>query len=94
MELYVGKKKVDMLENPSDYLLQRNKALKSAGGHTASAYKNSLDNVVKAVTGISNKKDPAYVAAAGQPWVKSLAQDMTTKLASAEIALVDVGTPY
>jgi len=86
-ELYVNKKKVDMLQDPSAYLLQRNKALLKAGTSTASAYANSLDNVVKAVTGKADKKDPAYIAASNQLWVKSLAHDMTAKLAAIELGV-------
>jgi len=93
MELYINKKKVDMLQDPSAYLLQRNEALLDARVQTTNAYKTSLDNVVKSVTGIVNKKDPAYVAASKQLGVKSLAHDMTAKLASVELAGIDIKYP-
>jgi len=89
MELYVNKKKVD----PSAYLLQRNKALLAVGASTTSAYASSLDQVVKAVTGKTNKKDPEYVAASNQLWVKSLACDITAKLASVELGVIDIKYP-
>jgi len=47
-----------MLQDPSAYLNQRNKALLATGASTSSAYANSLDQVVKAITGKTNKKDP------------------------------------
>jgi len=49
-------KKVDMLQDPSAYLEQRNNALLKAGTSTATSYANSLDHVVRAVTGKTNKK--------------------------------------
>jgi len=92
-ELYVNKKKVEMLQDPSAYLLQRNKALLAAGASTSGAYANSLDQVVKAMTGKTNKKDPEYVAASNQLWVKSLAHDMTAKQASVELGVIDIKYP-
>jgi len=72
--------------------MERNKALLKAGTSTSSAYANSLDNVIKAVTGKPNiKKDnPEYIAASNQLWVKALACDMTAKLASAELGVIDI----
>jgi len=92
MELYI-KKKVDRLQDPSAYLLQRNKPLLDARVQTTNTYKASLDNVVKSVTGITNKKDAAYIAASKQLWVKSLARDITVKLASVELGIIDVKYP-
>jgi len=92
-ELYVNKKKIDMLQDPSAYLLQRNKALLAAGASTTGAYANSLDQVVKAVTGKTNKKNPEYIAASNQLWVKLLAHDMTAKLASVELGVIDIKYP-
>jgi len=89
-ELYINKKKVDMLQDPSAYLNQRNKALLAAGTSTTGAY---LDQVVKAVTGKTNKKDPEYIAASNQLWVKSLACSMTAKLASVELGVIDIKYP-
>jgi len=63
MELYINREKLDMLQNPSAYLKQRNKALQGRGANTTNIYASSLDNVVKAVTGIENKKDLAYIVA-------------------------------
>jgi len=87
------KKKVDMLQDPSAYLLQRNKALLAAGASTTSSYANSLDQVVKAVTGVMNKKDPEYIAASNQLWVKSLARDITAKLSSVQLGVIDIKYP-
>jgi len=42
MELYINKKKVDMLQNPSAYLLQRNKALLATCAQTLNVYKQLL----------------------------------------------------
>jgi len=92
-ELYVNKKKIDMLQDPSAYLLQRNKALLAAGANTTGAYANSLDQVVKAVTGKTNKKSAEYIAASNQLWVKSLAHDKTAKLASVELGVIDIKYP-
>jgi len=92
-ELYINKKKVDMLQDPSDYFMERNKVLLKEGASTASAYANSLDNVAKAVTGKANKKDAAYIVASNQLWGKSLAHDMTAKLASIELGVIDIKYP-
>jgi len=92
-ELYVNRKKVDMLQNPSAYLKERNRALVARGANTANIYANALDNVVKSVTGIKNKKDLAYIAASKQAWVKSLACDMATKVTAVDIAGVDIQFP-
>jgi len=67
--------------------------LLATGTQTVNVYKTSLDNVVKSVTGIVNKKYPAYIAASKQLWVKSPACDMTAKLASVELAGVDIKYP-
>jgi hypothetical protein len=79
-----------MLQDPSAYLDQRNKALLKAGTSTTGAYANSLDHVVRAVTGKTNKKDPEYIADSNQLWVKLLARDMTAKLASVELGFIDI----
>jgi hypothetical protein len=92
-ELYVNKKKVDMLQDPSAYLLQRNKALLAAGSNNTGLYANSLDQVVKAVKGKTNKKDLEYIAASNQLWVKLLACDMTAKIASVELGFIDIKYP-
>jgi len=92
-ELYVNKKKVEMLQDPSAYLNQRNKALLAAGVSTSASYANSLDQVVKAVTGKTNKKDPEYVAASNQLWVKLLARDITAKLSSVQLGAIDIKYP-
>jgi len=65
----------------------------SAASSTTSAYANSLDNVVKAGTGKANKKDPEYIAASNQLWVKSLAHDITAKLALIELGVIDIKYP-
>jgi len=92
-ELYINMKKVDMLQDPSAYLEQRNKALLALGASTAGAYANSLDQVVRAVTGKTNKKSAEYIAASNQLWVKSLARDITAKLASVELGVIDIKYP-
>jgi len=66
MELYVNRRKVDMLQDPLAYLLERNKALLDTASGTATACTTCLNNIVKAVTGIRDKNDPAYVAASKQ----------------------------
>jgi len=93
VELYINKKKVDMLQDPSAYLDQRNQALLAVGASTTGAYANSLDQVVRAVTRKTNKKYPEYIAASNQLWVKSLAPDMTAKLASVELGVINIWYP-
>jgi len=91
MELYINKKKVDMLQNPSAYLLQRNKALlKSA---TVMSNNGVMKDVVKAVAGTEDEKSNKYKAAAGQPWVKSFVQDLTTKAKSVQLGIIDIKYP-
>jgi len=94
-ELYINKKKVEMLENPSAYLLERNKVLLAAGANTENVYSTTLDSVVKSVTGKPDiKKDnPEYQAVANQGWVKSLARDMAVKLASIQVTDVNIKYP-
>jgi len=51
MELYINKKKVEMLQDPSAYLLERNKAmLKSAAG-TGNMYEELMTDIVKEIAG-------------------------------------------
>jgi len=94
-ELYINKEKVDMLQNPSAYLLERNKALLAVGTNTENVYSTTLDSVVKSVTGKPDiKKDnPEYQAVAKQGWVKSLARDMAVKLASIQVTDVNIKYP-
>jgi len=61
-----------MLQDPSAYLLERNKALLKAASITGNIYKNVMTDVVKAVAGTSEQERKEYKAAAGQAWVKSL----------------------
>jgi len=78
MELYINMKKVDMLQNPSLYLQQRNKALQDRAANTQKIYGDALRNVVKTVAGTDNKKDPAYkVTSAAILAVMSRASDLT-----------------
>jgi len=42
MELYINKKKVDILQNPSAYLEQRNKALQDRARNTRKIYGDAL----------------------------------------------------
>jgi len=88
MELYFNKKKVGMPQNPSAYLVERNKVLLAAGANTEKVYATTLDSVVKSVTGKSDiKKDnPECRATTKQTWVKSLAHDMAVKLASIQVS--------
>jgi hypothetical protein len=77
MELYINKKKVDMLQDPSAYLLQRNKALlKSATAGKSDIYEELMKDVVKAIAGTSDKGSDEYKVAAGQLWGKSIVQDL------------------
>jgi len=92
-ELYINRKKVDMLQNPSAYLEQRNRVLQDRGTNTANVNREALDSVVKSVTGIKNKKDLAYIVASKQAWVKSLACDMAAKIVAVDIAVVDIQFP-
>jgi len=93
MELYVNKRKITMLEDPSAYLMQRNKALMKVGSEMQTAYTNVMGEVVKAITGKTDKSDPEYIAAAGQPWVKALVQEITSKLGSMQVRIIDVQYP-
>jgi len=95
MELYINKKKVDMLQDLSAYLLQRNKALLAAGANTENVYATTLESAVKAVMGNPDikKKNPEYIATAKEAWVKLLACDMATRLASIQITEVDIKYP-
>jgi len=94
-ELYFNKKKVDMLQDPSAYLVERNKALLAEGANTENVYATILDSVVKSVTGKPDiKKDnPEYQAIAKQAWVKSLACDMAVKLASIQVTDINIKYP-
>jgi len=60
MELYINKKKLDMLQNPSTYLEQRNKALQDRAGNTQKLYGEALHNVVSTVAGTDDKKKLEY----------------------------------
>jgi len=71
-ELYVNKKKVDMLQDPSAYLLQRNKVLLKSATGMSNIYEELMKDVVKAIAGTSDKESDEYKVAAGQLWVKSL----------------------
>jgi len=79
-----------MLQNPSAYLEQRNKALQDRATNNENIYREALDAVVKTVTGKVEKKDPAYIVAS---WVKSLACDVAAKIATVDIAVVDIQFP-
>jgi hypothetical protein len=46
MELYINNKKLNMLQNPSGYLKQRNKALQDRAANTQRVYGDALHNVV------------------------------------------------
>jgi len=72
MELYVNKKKVEMLQDPSAYLLQRNKALLKSATGMSNIFEEVMKDVVKAIAWTSDKDSDEYKAAAGQLWVKSL----------------------
>jgi len=71
-ELHVNKKKLDMLQDPSVCLLQRNKALLKSATGTSNIYKELMKDVVKAIAGTSDQESDEYKVAAGQPLVKSL----------------------
>jgi len=85
-------KKVNMLQNPSLYLEQRNKALQDRAANTQKIYGEALHNVVT-VAGTDNTKDPAYKATTNELWVKSLAPDIAAKIAAVDIAGVDLQFP-
>jgi len=51
MELYVNRRKVDMLQDPSTYLLQRNKELLKAASGTSNICNELMVEVVKGVVG-------------------------------------------
>jgi len=93
MELYVNRKKVDMLQNPSAYLEQRNKALQHRAANTQRIYGDALHNVVSTVAGTDDKKKPEYIAASNQLWIKSLACDLAAKIAAVDIAIADLQFP-
>jgi len=61
LELYINKKKVDMLQNPSAYLQEIKLCLLKA--LTVNYYASSLDTVAKAVTGKPKIKNdnPEYI---------------------------------
>jgi len=89
MELYVNKKKVDMLQDPATYLSLRIKALLKAASGISDIYKNVMIDVVKGIAGTSTE----YKAAAGQPWVKLLTCDLTTKVKSEELGIIAIHYP-
>jgi len=60
MELYVNRKKVDMLQDPPAYLVERNKALLKAAAETSNIYNRMMKDVVKAVAGTDDKKSHEY----------------------------------
>jgi len=93
MELYVNKKKLDMLQNPSGYLEQRNKALQDRASNTQRVYGDALHNVVSIAAGTDDKKKPEYIAASNQFWVKSLGRDVAAKIAAVHIELADLQFP-
>jgi len=82
-----------MLQDPSAYLLQRNKALLKAATGTKDIYKEMMKDVVKVVAGTSDQKSAEYKVAAGQPWVKSLVQDLTARVVSTELGIIDIQYP-
>jgi len=92
-ELYVNKRKLDMLQNPSAYLEQRNKALQDRAGNTGNVYAQSLNNVASIIAGTDDKKDPAYIAASNQLWVKSIACDLAAKIAEVDITTLNLEYP-
>jgi len=92
-ELYVNKKKVDMLQDPATYLEQRNKELLKSATGTTNFYNGVMKDVVKAIAGTENEKSNEYKAAAGQPWVKSLVQYLTTQAKSAQLGIIDIQYP-
>jgi len=93
MELSVNKKKEDMLQDPSAYLLQRIKELLKLAAGTSNIYKEMMKDVVKAVAGTSDQESEEYKATAGQPWVKSLACDLAAKVKSVELGVIDIKYP-
>jgi hypothetical protein len=93
MELYVNQKKLDMLQNPSAYLEQRNKALQDRAGNTGRVYAEALNNVVSIIAGTDDKKNAAYIAASNQLWVKSIARDLAAKIAEVDIATLNIQYP-
>jgi len=93
MELYINKKKLDMLQNPSVYLKQRNKALQDKAANTQRLYGDALHNVVSTVAGTDDKKKPEYIADSNQLWVKSLVHELAAKIAAVDIALADLQFP-
>jgi hypothetical protein len=93
MELYVNKKKLDMLQNPSAYLEKRNRGLQDRAGNTEKVYANALNNVASIIAGTDDKKNPAYIAASNQLWVKSIARDIAAKIAEVDIATLNLEYP-
>jgi len=93
MELYINRKKLDMLQNPSAYLEQRNKALEDRARNTQRIYGEALHNVVRTVAGTNDKKKPEYIAASNELWVKSLARDIAAKISAVDVAVVDLQFP-
>jgi len=92
-ELYINKKKVEMLQDPSAYLLERNKVLLKSASGMANMYEELMKDIVKAIAGTSDKNSDEYKAAAGQLWVKLLVQDLTAKIKLTELGIIDIKYP-
>jgi len=86
-----------MLQDPSAYLLQQNKALLKSATGMGDMYEELMTDIVKdivkAISGTSDKNSDEYKAAAGQLWVKSLVQDLTAKVKLTELGIIDIKYP-
>jgi len=82
-----------MLQDPSAYLLQRNKVLLKSATGMSNIYEELMKDVVKAIAGTSDKDSDEYKAAAGQLWVKLLVRDLTAKVKLTEVGTIDIQNP-
>jgi len=67
--------------------------LQDRAGNTEKVYANALNNVASIIAGTDDKKNPAYIAASNQLWVKSIARDIAAKIAEVDIATLNLEYP-
>jgi len=102
---YLSKKKIQMLDNPVNYLINCNDALAAVGAATTNAYDKKLDALVDSIAGpallAAGLVTAAMVAAQNAerlavhnlPGVKQLATGLAAKVQAAELEMVDINFP-